>query len=241
MFDRGSGGDASYDAVVLAMPPKDILKFFDRAGPDDDRQSQAALHRRTNRGARTTTLPSGCGPVTLPGDVVGALRSASYVGRYSLALWFGDGEAAFVEALVDAWRPGASDNVLDAVVGQPGNVVVAQTTVAFWRRVSGDGPGGRKRGRGGRAARGGGGRDEAKASILAALGRVAGASVPRARHAKLLNWRTSQADVAAAEPVVTHAGLVFTGDWTSESSFEGCNRAAVAAAAAVERALAART
>ena len=30
VFDRGAGvGDASYAAVVLAMPPKDILKFFD--------------------------------------------------------------------------------------------------------------------------------------------------------------------------------------------------------------------
>ena len=61
--------------------------------------------------------------------------------------------------------------------------------------------------------------------------------MPRPRHRKLLNWRTSQATTplvypgAEEPPVVSAAGgrLVFTGDWAVESSFEGCNIAAMAA------------
>ena len=65
--------------------------------------------------------------------------------------------------------------------------------------------------------------------------------MPRAKHMKLLNWRTSQVDSGglADPPVVTAAdgSLVFTGDWCVESSYEGCHRAALAAAGAVAAAL----
>ena len=88
---------------------------------------------------------------------------------------------------------------------------------------------------------------------------LAGAKLPRAQNTKLLNWRTSQAlppaaagsaggargaaaggaEDGARDPpdppgVVTAEGgrLIFTGDWCYESSFEGCNMAAEAAASA---------
>ena len=70
--------------------------------------------------------------------------------------------------------------------------------------------------------------------------------MPRAQNSKLLNWRTSQADRVpppsqrGTPSVVTAEGgkLVFTGDWCVESSFEGCHRAALAAATAVAHTLA---
>lgn len=240
VFDRGAGaGGATYAAVVVAMPPKDILKVFGAdVGAAGELQSQATLHRRTNRGKASTALPPGFGSVALPRDVVAKLASVAYVGRYSLALWL---DEDFGRALADAWRAragGAPHDVIDAIVVQPGGVVVAQSTVQFWRRVSGLEPargGGAKRQRsGGRG--GGGGRDAARSSILDALAALAGGAVPRARHTKLLNWRTSQvASPGLDPPVVTAAdgALVFTGDWCVESSFEGCHRAARAAADAV--------
>ena len=58
--------------------------------------------------------------------------------------------------------------------------------------------------------------------------------MPRPVNTKLLNWRTSQVLPPAGGGIVTaEAGrLVFTGDWCFESSFEGCNLAAEAAAKA---------
>ena len=62
LFDSGGttsadGGPSAYDVVILAMPPKDIVKFF-AAIDEENAQSQADLHRRTNRG-RSAPLPSG--------------------------------------------------------------------------------------------------------------------------------------------------------------------------------------
>jgi len=270
LFDRG-GLQASYSAVVLAMPPKDILKFFahENSGRHEP-QSQADLHRRTNRGRSAQPLDlTGHRHVALPADVQRRLGAPSYVGRYSLALWFDETEsetASFLSRLAEAWRERRGPNpTIDLVSHQPGGVVVVQSTVQFWRRPEagrpgsphgasrdagrgrgrGEGRGGRGGGRGqGKGQGGGGGRDAAKAGLVAALEDLAGGPMPRARNAKLLNWRTSQVDRALAHggedgatvDVVTAEGgrLIFTGDWCTESSFEGCNRAALAAAAAAK-------
>ena len=112
-----------------------------------------------------------------------------------------------------------------------------QSTVELWRQVEG---GGRRRG-GGKGKRSkavnGGGRKAAQARLVSALEGLAGRRMPRPKHTKLLNWRTSQVSppLSGNESVVTAAGgrLVFTGDWCVESSFEGCNRAAIASAEAV--------
>ena len=95
--------------------------------------------------------------------------------------------------------------------------------------------------------RGGGGRNAARLHIVAALEALAGCKMPRAQHTKLLNWRTSQASPAAIltpeaddrPAVITAEGgrLIFTGDWCVESSFEGCNLAAQAAADAAAAAV----
>merc|ERR1719375_2101839 len=56
-FDLGGGAASGvdYDAIVIAMPPKDIIRLFEtgakggaKGGPDP--QSQADLHRRFNKG-----------------------------------------------------------------------------------------------------------------------------------------------------------------------------------------------
>lgn len=50
VFDTG-GTASAYDVIILAMPPKDIMKFFNN--DKRDAQSQADLHRRTNKGRKT--------------------------------------------------------------------------------------------------------------------------------------------------------------------------------------------
>ena len=157
------------------------------------------------------------------------LRAPSYVGRYSLALWFDDAE--FASAAARAWSDRDDSEphpILDMVSAQPGGVLVAQSTVALWRRLNN--------------ARGGG-RGPAKASIVEALEALAGGAMPRSQNTKLLNWRTSQVVSPASGGVVAAEGgrLVFTGDWCFESSFEGCNLAARAAAAAAIDAVSAPT
>ena len=218
LFDSG-GTTSEYDVVIFAMPPKDIVKFFN----DDrlDTQSQADLHRRTNRG-RSTPIPRNHQSVVLPSDVLSKLRAPSYVGRYSLAVWFED--AKFANEAARAWSSRRDPHpILDMVSSQDGGVLVAQSTVELWRRLNNNR---------------GGGRGGAKAEIVGALEGLAGSEMPRARNTKLLNWRTSQAR-AAGDGVVTAEGgrLVFTGDWCFESSFEGCNLAAQAAATATVNAI----
>ena len=57
----------------------------------------------------------------------------------------------------------------------------------------------------------------AQARLISALEDLAGRRMPRPKHTKLLNWRTSQVSppLSGNESVVTAAGgrLVFTGDW----------------------------
>ena len=238
-FDRGGDSlSSSFDCVILAMPPKDILRFFNvHGGPDA--QSQADLHRRTNKGHRKKLQapPNNHGRIVLEKSVLRKLREPSFIGRYSLAQWFEDGDA-FVSAVCAGWTSlKDSHGVIDMISVQPGGVLVVQSTVELWRQVEG---GGRRRG-GGKGKRSkavnGGGRKAAQARLVSALEGLAGRRMPRPKHTKLLNWRTSQVSppLSGNESVVTAAGgrLVFTGDWCVESSFEGCNRAAIASAEAV--------
>ena len=146
LFDRG-GLQASYSVVILAMPPKDILKFFDTGdGGKYDPQSQADLHRHTNRGKGAANLPPGYHHVALPPDVVQQLRAPSYVGRYSLALWLGDDSESFLRRLAEAWSKhcepcGESyqldgEGAIDLIKLQTGGVVVVQSTEGFWREMT---------------------------------------------------------------------------------------------------------
>ena len=287
LFDRG-GLESSYSIVILAMPPKDILKFFDTGNSGKyvyDPQSQADLHRHTNRGRGAANLPPGYHHVALPPSVVQQLRAPSYVGRYSLALWLGceDG-GIFLRRLTEAWRkhcePRAESyhvddyDIIDLITLQPGGVIVVQSTEGFWRDMTSGGDGGKwgsrgavgkgtvgkgtvgkggvgkggasKGGVGKGGGRGGGGHEAVRAHLVTALEELAGDSMPRAMHSKLLNWRTSQADRVlppsdSGLPTAITAGegrLIFTGDWACESSFEGCHRAALAAATAATHTLA---
>ena len=241
-FDRGGDSlSTSFDCVVLAMPPKDILRFFNiHGGPDP--QSQADLHRRTNKGNRNKlhVLPDKYRKIVLEKSVLSKLRVPSYNGRYSLAQWFDDG-GAFGNAVCAGWNALKDPHgIVDMISSQPGGVLVAQSTVELWHQVEGDG---RRRG-GGKSKRGragGGGRKAAQAKLVAALESLAGRRMPRPKHTKLLNWRTSQVSppLSGNESVVTAADgrLIFTGDWCVESSFEGCNQAAIASAEAVMKRL----
>ena len=69
-FDKGGFPSRSYDAVILAMPPKDIMRFFDNDGSRPDAQSQADLHRRTNAGRLTDSVPDGHRRIALPPEVL---------------------------------------------------------------------------------------------------------------------------------------------------------------------------
>ena len=247
MFDRGGTLSPSYDVIVLAMPPKDIMRFFSSsAAPSHDPQSQADLHRRTNRGRQSDALPAGHRHITLPPDVLRKLRTPAYNGRYSLALWLPPDER-FIGALCAAWHARPEPHpIIDMISPQPGGVLVVQSNVELWQRVEGGGKKGGGKGKGGKGKGGkagpsdirGGGRDAARSHMVAALEELAGCKMPRAQNAKLLNWRTSQASPPLGskegESVVTAEGgrLIFTGDWCVESSFEGCNLAAQAAATA---------
>ena len=242
-FDRGGDRLSQYyDAVILAMPPKDIMKFFGsmkKGGSNrPDPQSQADLHRRTNRGVEKQT-PQGCHKITLPASALQALQRPVYNGRYSLTQWFGEGNP-FVKALWSSWTAlDTPDEIIDMLCVQEGGVVVCQSTVTLWEQVSGGGKRREKRKRSHGSKIGGKGRNAARAHLVSAMERIAGCKMPRANHAKLLNWRTSQ--ITDVEPgghtgIVTaqRGRLIFTGDWCSESSFEGCNIAAKAAAGAAE-------
>jgi predicted NAD/FAD-dependent oxidoreductase len=151
-FDRGGMSPSFYDVIVLAMPPKDILRFFNE-GSHPDPQSQADLHRRTNRG-RSGALPEGQRHVTLPSDVIRRLRIPSYNGRYSLALWFEDSDdAKFVNALWAAWQSRKEPHAIIDLISPQQGVLVAQSTVDLWQRVETKGKGksgGRGGGKGGR-------------------------------------------------------------------------------------------
>jgi hypothetical protein len=69
-FDKGGFNSRSYDAVILAMPPKDIMRFFNNNGSRPDAQSQADLHRRTNHGRLTDSVLQGYRRITLLPEVL---------------------------------------------------------------------------------------------------------------------------------------------------------------------------
>mmetsp|Transcript_29054 Transcript_29054/g.46848 ORF Transcript_29054/g.46848 Transcript_29054/m.46848 type:complete len:281 (+) Transcript_29054:1-843(+) len=222
LFETGDMSKSSYDVVILAMPPKDILKFFSNTPKGHDIQSQADLHARTNRG-RGTIIPAGYRQIALESDVVRRLRTPAYIGRYSLALWFHSKD--FIDRLWAKWQNHEEPHAIIDAISPQRNVLVTQSTIDFWRSVT-------KSGRGSR--------EKAKSALIAALENLAGSSMPRAKYMKLLNWRTSQVsrslDGRTDVDIVTAEGgrLIFTGDWCVESSFEGCNLAAMKAAKAAK-------
>lgn len=230
LFDQGDASKSLYDIVVLAMPPKDILKFFSDRPQDHDGQSQADLHRRTNEGKKSVPVPRGHRSVVLPAEVTSRLRKPSYIGRYSLALWFKDKK--FIRKVWDGWTALQKPHeVIDAISPQD-NAIVVQSTVKLWKRARG--------------------RGYARSALDAALEALAGEKMPRAQFAKLLNWRTSQVERALPRDIGSNAvqdgdvgvvtaengRLIFTGDWCAESSFEGCNLAAMKAATTAKDAIA---
>ena len=177
---------------------------------------------------RKTFIPPGHRPIVLPSDVLQRMRKPSYIGRYSLALWFHDVE--FIGKLWTTWQKQKEPHAIIDAISPQQNVVVVQSTVPFWQRTLR-----------------GGGREKARSALVSALEDLAGEKMPRVQHATLLNWRTSQvarplphADDGGIETgVVTAEGghLIFTGDWCVESSFEGCNLAAIKAATAARDAI----
>ena len=222
-----------FDAVVLAMPPKDAARV-----------SGDAL--RLVQGVQQQTQVKWLARFSIalwfePRDVLAA--------------------EAFVSAAFLAHQT-APQGILDAVVVQPmpettGSVsVVIQSTCHFWARHSKVHAGG---GRGGGMQAGGGasagrpehvtgnGRGAVQVEMLAALQALSsGLVMPKIAHVKMLNWRTSQVATPArltaegrACVVASHQpSLVLAGDWCAESSFEGCVISAQAAASAVVAALA---
>ena len=276
--------DKEYDVVILALPPKDAVKFFQNdnspnsKGKKDknqghDPQSQADLHRRYNQNKNNpqNAVPSSSLPVALHASNRTKLRQVEYVGRYSLALWFkaNNGESTgqnpsphFAETVFSTFQKqgkvlqsNGDDSVLDAVfLTQEGPIfiLVAQSTVALWRKYSGvsagGGRGGGKQKRGQSAGSSlhditGRGRKAVRDILTRALEDLASIEsttrrrIPKVEHAKLLNWRTSQVAVPLhvngkddSNVLSTENGqVILTGDWCTESSFEGCYQAAVAA------------
>jgi len=226
-----------FDAAVLALPPKDILRLFPKnsgsTGDHDRHQlSQADLHSRTNK-RNTTNRHTGGLEFALDTATTRKLQTISYVGRFSLILWFeaSQSAASYVKSAVESFQTCSQpDCIVDAVVSQAnGRVLVVQSTVEYWKNSN---------------------RNRAKKDLLHALDIViatqrdgARLQVPRTVNVKLVNWRTAQVRqslLGAKESTVvasTEPPLVFTGDWCVESSFEGCSLAAQAAAKAVVRAL----
>jgi len=144
-----------YDAVVLALPPKDIIKFFhSNSNHRHDPQSQADLHRHYNKdnnnnNKRGRNDNDNYLPLTLDRQTINKLRSIDYVGRYSLALWFSDKSNGieFAQNVSNNWQriqAGQQQqqvtSVIDAIFlqgGNSGNALVVQSTVDLWRKYSG--------------------------------------------------------------------------------------------------------
>jgi len=267
LFDRarteeGKSLQNSYDVVIIAMPPKDIMKFFGSNSRKEDHQSQADLHRKFNKGKghkeNASFLAAGMKAAALPTDVQKQLRAVSFVGRYSICLWF-DTDAGFkyVSDVASVWQKvrgsSADTGIIDAVFPQSDNrVLVVQSTVDFWYKYSnvhsgGGKGGGKQRGKGNSASGSldgvtGGGRDAVRMQLIQSMEKlVNGRKMPRVAHVKLLNWRTSQASDTAQmvsntrndQPCVLTAengSIIMTGDWCVESSYEGCFQSAQVAA-----------
>jgi predicted NAD/FAD-dependent oxidoreductase len=242
---KGKGGGKSesrggevFDAVVLAMPPRDASRVTGDA------------QRVINGAAQHSS------------------KEVQWTGRFSIALWWEVRDAADAAAFVSAASlahqvVAAEASLLDAVVVQPpppdaaeGAVVsvVIQSTSEYWARHSGVHAGG---GRGGGRQAGGGasagrpeqvsgnGRGAVQVEMLAALRALVKLPMPQPAHVKMLNWRTSQIRTAARTTAEDGAcvvasrqpSLVLAGDWCTESSFEGCAVSAIAAVDAVRAAL----
>eukprot|EP01052_Picozoa_sp_SAG31_P033053 SAG31_NODE_3688_length_3987_cov_2.818930_2_plen_642_part_00 len=229
-----------FDAVVLAMPPKDAS----RVRGDAQRALQTVQEQL--RGVDWYSRFS----MALWFAAADRVVAAEFV-------------AAAAAAHQATTAKGESESVLDAVVVQPSETgssvaVVIQSTSKFWKRYSGVHAGG---GRGGGKQVGGGvsagqpeqvvggGRDAVQKELIAALRALApSVPMPTAVHVKMLNWRTSQVKTnTCIAPTSTRSGggavaclvtshnplLVLAGDWLTESSFEGCAISAAATTKAI--------
>ena len=239
-----------FDAVVLAMPPKDAARVSGDA-------------KRVLRGVQQQTkhvqwhARFSVALWFMPRD---AAAAQAFVAAASRAHQAAPGRAGILDAVVVQAMP--EDMTANTHAKQTtrtkltGSVsVVIQSTADFWARHAnvhaGGGRGGGKQAGGGASAGRpeqvtGKGRGAVQAAMLAALQALSPRLVmPKPAHVKMLNWRTSQVKVparlaagdgacvvASREPI-----LVLAGDWCTESSFEGCANSAQAAADAVRAAL----
>ena len=77
---------------------------------------------------------------------------------------------------------------------------MVQSTVELWRRLA--------------HTHDRNGRNAAKSFLLDAVERVSGQRLPRAKHTKLINWRTGQVRSVGDGVVTAEDGcLIFAGDW----------------------------
>ena len=204
-----------FDAVILAMPPRDAESIGGSA---------RALIKRLD-----------------------ALRQVSWRSRFALSVWWAPSQrvaaSRFVNAVTVAHKesmqsPTAKDadaDVLDAVVIQSADgelsereranlspVLTIQASEAFWRFRSRD-------------EAGSGGRAETQRLLLRAVRDLEPrVNMPPPSQTKIINWRTSQVLTPSRAPGValiasSSPPLILTGDWATESSFDGCVAAAIAA------------
>jgi predicted NAD/FAD-dependent oxidoreductase len=192
--------------VVMALPPKDIVRLFsgggdgrghnggrDGGGREGSQLSQAELHARTNRRNTSAAPVNKQGtPFDLPSATKQQLKKVEYMGRFSLILWMEDTSQAkaYVREAVANFKmlhgerssgEREREKVLDCVIEQSDSrVLVLQSTVAYWRQSQ---------------------RNGAKNDLIRALentmaqcqqGSGKPPSLPRIENQKLVNWRTAQ-------------------------------------------------
>lgn len=230
-----------FDAIILAMPEKDAMAVGGDARTH--MSGVAPILRRCVRWRSRFALSIWWAPAqrvaaaAFVRAAVQAHRSASN-GRDA-----GD-DTGVLDAVVEQDADGGGD--ADA---HSAPVLTVQSTESFWQRHSrvhaGGGRGGGQQRNGGASAGApgqvvGGGRAAVQHELLGALrGLCADLDFPAPAHLKLLNWRTSQVARPLTVPgtallVSSDPPLVLTGDWATDSSFDGCAKAAEAAVALVE-------
>ena len=240
-----------FDAVVLAMPPKDAARVS-----GDAKRVLQGVQQQTKHVQWLARFSVALW--FMPRD---AAAAQAFVAAASRAHQAAPGRAGILDAVVVQAMPeeltanthAKQQTMRTKLTGSVS--VVIQSTADFWARHAnvhaGGGRGGGKQSGGGASAGRpeqvtGKGRGAVQAAMLAALQALSPRLVmPKPAHVKMLNWRTSQVKVparlAAGDGACVVASrepsLVLAGDWCTESSFEGCASSAQAAADAVRAAL----